>query len=77
MSKIDCGSNWIACPSYIGNTAGASTPVNVSCAYVTEDSLIIYVAEDGVTIYQPEDCGPSLDFSKPGNSQYINIFGMP
>ena len=24
MSKLDCGGNWIACPSYIGNTAGSS-----------------------------------------------------
>ncbi len=60
MSKIDCGGNWLACPSYIGNTAGtAVTPP--SCIYVAEDGVTPYVAEDGVTNYRPEVCPGDLD----------------
>ena len=55
MSKLDCGGNWIACPSYIGNNAGAVGPI-FTCNYITEDGLLAYGAEDGTTFYIPETC---------------------
>lgn len=67
MSKLDCGGNWIACPSYIGNTAG-SAPLP-ACAYVAENGTTVYVAEDGTTIYEPEICGPII----PGFSPNFNM----
>lgn len=65
MSKLDCGGNWIACPSYIGNSAGGAAPPVFICNYITEDALLAYSAEDASTFYIPEDCpsgpfGPSF-----------------
>ena len=60
MSRLQCGGNWIACPSYIGDTTGGLAPV-FACNYITEDGLSAYVAENGTTFYVPETC-PSNPF---------------